>query len=41
MEGHVRLTSYALARECLPAVAEVLVGFSQEFSHWGVHGSPN
>lgn len=38
MEGHARLTSYALAPECLPAGIEMIVGFSPEFSHWDAHG---
>lgn len=38
MEGHVRLTAYALAVACLPAALEVIVGFSPDFSHWGAHG---
>ena len=40
MEGHVRLTTYALALECLPATVEVIVGFSPDFSQWGAHGTP-
>jgi hypothetical protein len=40
MEGHVRLTTYALARECLPATIEAIVGFSPDFSLWGAHGTP-
>ena len=32
MEGHVRLTTYALAPECLPAIVEVIVGFSPDFA---------
>jgi hypothetical protein len=40
MEGHVRLTTYALAPECLPAMLEVIVGFSPDFAEWGAHGTP-
>jgi len=40
MEGHVRLTAYALALECLPALLEAIVGFSPDFAEWGAHGNP-
>jgi len=40
MEGHVRLTAYALALDCLPAAIEPIVGFSPDFSEWGAHGTP-
>lgn len=40
MEGHVHLTAYALAPECLPAKLEVIVGFSPDFSQWGAYGTP-
>jgi len=39
MEGHVRLTTYALAPECLPAMLEVIIGFSPDFTQWGAHGT--
>lgn len=32
IEGHLRLTAYLLAPECLPAELEVLVGFTPECS---------
>jgi hypothetical protein len=34
MEGHVRLTAYFLAPECLPEELTVLVGFAPEFASW-------
>jgi hypothetical protein len=40
MEGHVRLTAYALALDCLPPMMEVVVAFSPDFSQWGAHGAP-
>ncbi len=40
MEGHVRLTTYALSFDCLPMTVEVIVGFSPDFSKWGAHGTP-
>ena len=38
LEGHARLTAYALAPEILPAEIEVIVGFSPGFSRWGCYG---
>ena len=32
LEGHVRLTAYMLAQECLPDELEVIAGFAPEFS---------
>ena len=32
LEGHVRLTAYMLAPECLPEELEVIAGFAPEFS---------
>ena len=32
LEGHARLTAYALAPECLPEELEVIAGFAPEFS---------
>jgi hypothetical protein len=40
MEGHVRLTSYALARAYLPAAVDVIAGFSPEFARWDAYGDP-
>ncbi len=34
LEGHMRLTAMFLARECLPAELEVLVGFSEQMGSW-------
>ncbi len=34
LEGHNRLTAYALAQESIPAEIEVLIGFSPGFSPW-------
>ena len=34
VEGHVRLTAYALYPECLPDALEILLGVSDEISHW-------
>jgi hypothetical protein len=34
MEGHVRLTAYFLAPECLPEELIVIVGFAPEFASW-------
>jgi hypothetical protein len=34
LEGHVRLTAYFLAPECLPDELTVIVGFAPEFASW-------
>jgi hypothetical protein len=34
LEGHVRITAYALFPEYLPAELEVLLGISDEIGHW-------
>ena len=34
LEGHVRLTAFFLAPECLPVEISVLVGFAPEFASW-------
>jgi hypothetical protein len=34
LEGHVRLTAYALAPDALPAELEVLVGYSPAIARW-------
>ena len=39
MEGHVRLTAYALAFDCLLTTIEVIVWFSLDFPKWGAHGT--
>jgi len=36
VEGHVRLTAYALYPEYLPASMEVLLGVSDEITGWGL-----
>ncbi len=40
MEGHVRLTTYALVPECLPETMEAIVGFSPDFPQWGAYANP-
>jgi hypothetical protein len=37
LEGHVRLTSYALWPEYLPGELEVLLGVSEEAASWGCY----
>jgi hypothetical protein len=37
LEGHVRLTAYALAPECVPAELTVLLGTSSGFLRWGCY----
>ena len=37
LEGHVRLTVYALAPERVPTELEVLLGISPGFVHWGCY----
>jgi hypothetical protein len=34
LEGHVRLTAYLLAPECLPNPLEVIIGFAPAFARW-------
>jgi hypothetical protein len=34
LEGHTRLTAYALAPETLPDESEVLLGLSPEIASW-------
>jgi hypothetical protein len=34
VEGHVRLTSYALYPECLPPLLEILLGLSERADEW-------
>lgn len=34
IEGHVRLTAFFLALECLPDEISVLIGFAPEFASW-------
>ncbi|MCI0731627.1 MAG: hypothetical protein L0332_33545 [Chloroflexi bacterium] len=37
LEGHVRLTAYALALACLPEELEVIVGYSPDIIRWGLY----
>ena len=37
MEGHVRLTAYLIAPECIPAELEVILGFSERITRWGCY----
>ncbi|QHW34019.1 hypothetical protein GZH47_26650 [Paenibacillus rhizovicinus] len=37
LEGHARLTAYYLDREYIPDELEVIIGFSEEFSGWGLY----
>lgn len=37
VEGHVRLTTYFLAPQCLPDELTVLVGFSPNIVEWGLY----
>lgn len=39
LEGHVRLTVYALVPEAIPPELPVLLGTSSEFVRWGLYGS--
>jgi hypothetical protein len=34
LEGHARLTAYALAPECIPVEVSVLIGFSPDLEPW-------
>jgi hypothetical protein len=34
VEGHVRLTAYALFPECLPPTTEILLGISEKMTRW-------
>ena len=34
VEGHVRLTAYALFPQCLPPETEILLGLSEEITRW-------
>jgi hypothetical protein len=34
VEGHVRLTAYALFPGCLPPETEILLGISEEMTRW-------
>jgi len=34
LEGHARLTAYALEPDCIPEPMEVLIGFAPEFAAW-------
>lgn len=35
LEGHLRLTAYALAPECLPEELPVILGTSPSLPSWG------
>ncbi len=37
MEGHVRLTAYLMAPECMPSELEVMLGFSERITRWGCY----
>jgi hypothetical protein len=37
MEGHVRLTAYLMAPECIPSELEVMLGFSERITQWGCY----
>jgi hypothetical protein len=37
LEGHVRLTSYALWPEYLPDELEILLGLSENAASWGCY----
>jgi hypothetical protein len=37
MEGHVRLTAYLIAPECIPSELEVIVGYSEQITQWGCY----
>ena len=37
LEGHARLTAYAMRPEALPSELEVLLGCSPEMGHWGLY----
>ena len=34
LEGHMRLTAYLIAPECIPAELEVIVGYSNQMTDW-------
>ncbi len=34
LEGHVRLTAYLMAPECIPADLEVIMGYSEQMADW-------
>lgn len=34
LEGHLRMTAYFLAKECLPPELEVIIGFSKNIDKW-------
>lgn len=34
LEGHVRLTAYAMNRDKLPSQIEVIIGYSEEMARW-------
>jgi hypothetical protein len=40
LEGHFRLTAYALFPECLPPALEVLLGVSAEMPRWCMFRAP-
>lgn len=40
VEGHVRLTAYALYPEYLPPRLEILLGLSERMSEWSEYGTP-
>jgi len=37
LEGHVRMTAYYLAPESIPVEIEVVVGFSDQITQWGLY----
>lgn len=37
LEGHLRLTAYALAREFIPDPLQVIVGFSEQMKGWSMY----
>jgi hypothetical protein len=37
MEGHVRLTAYLIAPECIPSELEVIVGYCEKITEWGCY----
>lgn len=37
MEGHVRLTAYMIAPEYIPLELEVILGYSEQITHWGCY----
>ena len=38
LEGHVRLTAYALAPEAIPSEQTAILGTSKMMTHWGLYG---